>query len=100
METSELQELAAKIVGTIDKQCGVNRDAQLGLSQLIEELGELARLMNLEKLRAKKPKENDLEGEFADVFMQLAELAFLFNIDLEKATLGKIGILEKRHNLK
>ena len=100
METRELQELAAKMVGTIDERCGVHRDAQLSLSQLVEELGELARLVNLEKLRQRKPQEDDLEDEFADVFMQLAELAFLFNIDLEKATLGKFVILEKRHNLK
>lgn len=99
METKELQELATKIVDAIDKKYDVNRDAQLGVSQLIEELGELARLVNLEKLRNRKPEKKELEDEFADVYIQLAKLAFLFDIDLEKAILDKIDTLEKRHNL-
>lgn len=100
METKELQELAAKIVDEVDRKYGVNRDAQLSLSQLIEELGELARLLNLEKLRNTKARKVDLEDEFADVSIQLAKLAHLFDIDLEKAILNKIGTLKKRHLLK
>ncbi len=99
MEAKELQKLAAEIVDKIDVKFKLQRDAQLGLSQLIEELGELAKVVNLEKLRNKKPERKDLEDEFADVVLQLAKLANLFDVDLEKVILDKIEILKKRHNL-
>jgi len=99
MEVKELQKLAAEIVNKIDIKFKIKRDAQLNFSQLVEELGELAKVVNLEKLRNKKPKKKDLEDEFADVVLQLAKLADLFNVDLEKAILDKIKILKERHNL-
>lgn len=100
MEINEIQKLAAEIVERIDKKLGVKRDAQLNVSQLIEELGELTREINSKKLRHKIPEKKALEEEFADVFLQLASLAKLFDIDIEKAILDKIEILKKRHNLK
>jgi NTP pyrophosphatase (non-canonical NTP hydrolase) len=99
MEAKELQKLAVEIVDKIDIKFNLKRDAQLNLSQLIEELGELAKVVNLEKLRNKKPEKKNLEDEFADVVLQLAKLADLFDIDLEKATLDKIETLKKRHDL-
>ena len=83
----------------IDNKLNVDRDAQLNLSQLLEELGELARIVNFKRLRNKNPEKKDLEDEFADVFLQLSILADNFDIDLEKAILNKIEILKKRHNL-
>jgi NTP pyrophosphatase (non-canonical NTP hydrolase) len=99
MEIKEIQRLSAEIVDKIDKELNLNRDVQLNLSQLVEELGELARAVNLEKLRNKKPELQDLENEFADVFLQLAKLADFFGIDLEKSVLDKIETLKQRHNL-
>jgi len=99
METKELQKLAAEIVDKIDVKFNLKRDAQLNLSQLVEELGELAKVVNLEKLRNKKPEKKDLEDEFADVVLQLAKLADLFDVELEKAVLDKIEVLKRRHNL-
>ncbi len=65
----------------------------------MEEIGELARDINLPKLRNKKIDRKNLEGEFADVVLQLAVLADLYNIDFEKAVESKIEILKERHNL-
>lgn len=99
MDTKEFQKLSSQIVKKIDKKYNIDRDAQLNLSQLLEELGELARVANLKKLRNKNPEKKDLEDEFADVLLQLAALADFFDIDLEKAVLDKIEILKQRHNL-
>ena len=99
MNIKEYQKISAEIFEKMDKKFNLNRDAQLNLSQLIEELGELAKVVNLEKLRHRKPEKKDLEDEFADVFLQLAKLADLFDIDLEKAILDKIEVLKKRHDL-
>ncbi|AGK60847.1 putative pyrophosphatase [Archaeoglobus sulfaticallidus PM70-1] len=99
MEMEEFQKLAIETVNKIDKKLNLNRDAQLTLSQLIEELGELARAINSEKLRNKRAEKKELEDEFADVFLQLVKLADLFDVDLEKAVLDKIEVLIKRHAL-
>ena len=99
MDVKDFQKISSDIVRKVDDKCSVSRDAQLNLSQLLEELGELARLANLEKLRNRKPRIKDLEDEFADVFLQLAALAEIFDVDLEKAVLEKIETLRKRHGL-
>lgn len=99
MHIREYQKLATELIDKLDKKLNLNRDAQLNLSQLVEEVGELAKVVNLENLRHKKPEKKDLEDEFADVFIQLAKLADLFDVDLEKAILDKIEIVKKRHNL-
>ena len=54
MDVKEFQRLAVETVDKIDEKAGLNRDAQLGVSQLIEELGELAKEANREKLRNQK----------------------------------------------
>ena len=99
MNVKEFQKLSSDIVKKIDEKFSLDRDIQLNLSQLLEELGELARVANLKRLRNKTPEIKELEEEFADVFLQLATLADNLNVDLEKAVLDKIGILKKRHNL-
>lgn len=53
-----------------------------------EEVGELAKcIRNVEGIRVEKTKQNsvELEGEFADVFHYLLNLANKYHIDLEKA---------------
>ena len=99
MEVKDFQKLSAEIVKKIDNKYSISRDAQLNISQLVEELGELAKVANLKKLRDKDPEKKDLEDEFADVFLQLAALADIFKIDLEKSVLEKIKTLKQRHNI-
>ncbi len=99
MDVKEFQRIAVKIVDDVDNKVGLDRDPQLNLSQLVEELGELAKEVNREKLRKKTPEKKDLEDEFADVFLQFAKLADFFDIDLEKAVLDKIEVLKERHGL-
>ncbi|MBU0647879.1 nucleotide pyrophosphohydrolase [Patescibacteria group bacterium] len=99
MKTKQLQQLMSEIVKKIDQKYGIDRDVQLNISQLVEELGELAKEANLKKLRNKEPQKEDLEDEFADVFLQLATLATGLGVDLEEAALKKVEVLKERHDL-
>lgn len=99
MTIAELQKLCAKIVSDIDKKYGTKRDVHLSFVQLIEEIGELARDINLPRLRRKKRDKKNLETEFADVILQVTILAEMLNIDLEKSVEEKIKILKKRHRI-
>lgn len=99
MEIKDFQKECVKIVKEIDKKYNVERDPYLSFTQLMEEVGEMAKDINSPKLRNKALDKNNLEGEFADVLMQLAVLADLYNIDFEKVTETKINILKERHNL-
>ena len=99
METKIFQKICAEIVGKIDNKYEIKRDPHFSFTQLMEEIGELARDINLPKLRKKKIDRKNLEGEFADVILQLAILADLYNVDFEKAVKSKIEILKERHNL-
>ena len=99
METKKFQKICAEIVRKIDNKYEIKRDSNFSFTQLIEEIGELARDINLPKLRNKKIDRKNLEGEFADVILQLAILADLHNVDFEKAVKSKIEILKERHNL-
>ena len=99
MEVKEFQKMCAGMVDSIDRKLGVERDGHLNLAQLFEELGELARAVNAERLRKRKAESSELEDEFADVFLQLARLADLLGVDLEKAVLDKVEVLKKRHGL-
>jgi NTP pyrophosphatase (non-canonical NTP hydrolase) len=99
MDIRDFQKLSSDIVSKIDDKFNLDRDVQLNISQLLEELGELAQVANLKKLRNKEPEKKDLEDEFADVFLQFATLASSFDVDLEKSVLDKIEVLKKRHSL-
>jgi NTP pyrophosphatase (non-canonical NTP hydrolase) len=99
METKELQKIAVEIVDTLDKKFNIDRDLQLNFTQLIEEIGELAKDVNSKRLRNKDHDKENMEGEFADVLIQLAKLAHTLDIDLESAVQNKIEILKKRHGL-
>ena len=99
MEVLEFQKVCSSIVKKIDKKYSIDRTEQVNISQLIEELGELAKEVNKEKLRGKKAEKSDLEDEFADVILQLLTLAETFEVDIEKAVKTKIKILKQRHDL-
>jgi NTP pyrophosphatase (non-canonical NTP hydrolase) len=96
METKEFQKKCFDIVDKIDKKFSVNRDAQLSFTQFVEEVGELAKDINMKRLRNKEPDAENFSGEFADVFMQLATLAGMHGVDLEQAVDKKIEKLKER----
>jgi NTP pyrophosphatase (non-canonical NTP hydrolase) len=99
METREFQKMCAELVKKIDVKYNVERDPQLSFVQLTEEVGEIAKEINKPRLRHKEVDMENLEGEFSDVFLQLAILADTFDIDLEKAVESKTKILNERHGL-
>ena len=96
METKEFQKKCADIVDKIDKKYGIERNPQLAFTQLMEEIGELAKDINLKKLRKQEPDKENLSGEFADVFLQLAMLAEMHGVDLEEAIENKVRKLKER----
>lgn len=96
MDIKEFQKKCAEVVSKIDKKFEIERDSQLALSQFLEEIGELAKEVNLKKLRKKEPNKENLSGEFADVFLQLAMLADMHGVDIEEVTENKIKVLKER----
>ncbi|MFH1401506.1 MAG: MazG nucleotide pyrophosphohydrolase domain-containing protein [Parcubacteria group bacterium] len=96
METKEFQKKCAEVVNKIDKKYGIDRDPQLAFTQLVEEIGELAKDVNLKRLRKQEPDKENLSGEFADVFLQLAMLAEMHGVNLEEAVENKINKLKER----
>lgn len=99
MDIKDFQKYCAEIVSKIDQKFKIKRDAQLALSQLIEEIGELAKEVNRKNLRHEDPDFKKLENEFADVFLQLAKLASMHEVGLEKAVNQKIKELKERKYL-
>jgi NTP pyrophosphatase (non-canonical NTP hydrolase) len=99
MEVKEIQGLAVEIVRRIDQKLAVERDGQLTVSQILEELGELARLVNSERIRKEEANRDELEEEFADVLIQLLVLADIYSLDVERALIGKIRVLKERHRI-
>ena len=99
MQTKDFQKKCVETVKKIDEKYEIKRDSYISFTQLMEEIGELAKDINYPKLRNKEMNKDNLEGEFADVILQLAVLADLFDIDLEIAVEKKYKILKNRHNL-
>jgi NTP pyrophosphatase (non-canonical NTP hydrolase) len=99
METKEFQQKCAKIVSDIDNRYNIKRDLHFSFTQLMEEIGELAKDINLPKLRNKEIDKENLKGEFADVILQLSILAKMLDVDFEEAVKSKIKILKERHHL-
>lgn len=99
METKEFQKMCAEIVKKIDEKYNITRDPHFSFVQFAEEVGELAKEINKPKLRNKEIDRENLEAEFADVFLQFCILANLFDVDIEKAVDSKIKILKERHGI-
>jgi NTP pyrophosphatase (non-canonical NTP hydrolase) len=99
METREFQRMCSKLIRDIDAIYNINRDPQFGFTQMMEEVGELAKDINLPKLRDKEIDMENLKGEFADVFLLLANLAEMHGVDLEEAVMSKAKIIKARHGL-
>jgi NTP pyrophosphatase (non-canonical NTP hydrolase) len=99
METKEFQGKCAKIVKDIDAKYNINRDPHFSFVQFIEEVGEFAKEINKPKLRNKEIDRENLKGEFADVMLQFAILATMFDVDFEDAVESKLKILKERHGI-
>jgi NTP pyrophosphatase (non-canonical NTP hydrolase) len=99
MEIKNFQNLCAETVEKIDKKYDIERNPHFSFTQLMEEIGELAKAINLPKLRNKQLDQNNLDEEFADVLLQLAVLAKIHNVDFRSAVKSKILELKKRHNI-
>jgi NTP pyrophosphatase (non-canonical NTP hydrolase) len=92
----EFQKKCAEVVKKIDKKYNIKRDDHLSFAQLIEEIGELAEEINKPKLRNKPVDKENLGGEIADVFLQIAILADILEIDIEGAIDKKMIVLKER----
>lgn len=99
MTINEFQSKCVQIVKTLDDKYGVKRDPYLSFTQLMEEIGELAKEINKPDLRGQKIDAANLSGEIADVYLQLSILADMFNIDFEKAIEEKIKNFKQRRYL-
>lgn len=99
METKEFQEKCVRIVKNIDDKYNLNRTPELSFIQLTEEIGELAKEVNRPTLRRQTIDPKELNGEFADIMLQLAVLANMYNIDLEGAVDYKLKELQNRHGV-
>ena len=99
MEIKNFQNLCAEVVDKIDMKYNIERNPHFSFTQLMEEVGELARAVNMPKLRNKELDQNNLNEEFADVLLQLAILAKIHNVDFESAVKMKIQELKARHNI-
>ncbi|MFT7486486.1 MAG: NTP pyrophosphatase (non-canonical NTP hydrolase) [Candidatus Paceibacteria bacterium] len=78
MQVTEFQELIERIYFERDKKRGLEGTHMW----FCEEVGELTRAL-------RRGQQDELEGEFADVFAWLATLASMSGIDLEKAATKK-----------
>ena len=99
METKEFQKKCADIVKSIDVKYELTRDEHLSFVQFVEEVGELAKKINKPKLRKQEIDRENLNGEFADVVLQLFILADILDVDVEDAVESKLKILKERHGI-
>ncbi len=99
MNMKDFQKRCASIVNEIDRKYGIKRDPHFGFTQLMEEVGELAKDINMPKLRNREIDQNNLNGEFADVILQLSALAEILGVDFEEAIESKIKTLKERHSV-
>lgn len=98
MTTNEFQQMCSKTVNDIDAKYNITRDPHFCFTQLMEEIGELAKEINKPKLRNKEIDRENLNGEFADVMLQLLTFAEMLNVNIKEAVESKIKILKERHN--
>lgn len=99
MDIRNFQKYCAGLVKKIDRKYNIDRDSYLSFTQLMEEIGELARDVNRPKLRNQKIERENLMGEFADVFLQLCALAEILGIDIADSVDLKKRVLKKRHGI-
>ena len=64
--------------------------------QLVNEVGELGRVINPDRPKKQEEKDLQIPGELADIFYALICFANKNQVDLSEALLKKMGIFEKR----
>ena len=99
MDTKEIQTKTDNIINAIDKKLDVNHDVNHTMMHLIEEIGELAKQINNKNIRHIEQDKANIEEELADILLLTIRLANIYNVDTERAIIGKINKLKQRHNL-
>ncbi|GEM_PF-2602760 len=93
------QDIAKDARGTFDKKfSNTFKTPQDFLVDLMEECGELAKIVSDKEIRKQKPRDGDLEGELIDIYMDILWLANYYEIDLEKEFINKINKWNKRYD--
>lgn len=96
MNLDELQNTSKELIKEFDAAYKAKHDSDTTIIHLVEEFGEIAReLYNQKSGRAKFNKKN-LEGELADMYLLLAQLAETQGIRIETAVTEKIKELKER----
>ncbi len=99
MEVKDFQRICVKLVDELDAKYKVKRDPQLNMVQLMEEIGEISKDINLKRLRNRDPDIENLKGEIADAMLLLSKMADMYDIDLEESVKNKIEELKKRNKI-
>ena len=97
MNLDELQRRATEIVEEFDRLRGGKHDSDTTVIHLIEEFGEIAREIYNEKSGRGKFDKKNFEGEIADMYLLLAQLATTKGVSVESAVAEKIEGLKARH---
>ena len=100
MEIEELQKQIDEIVNKSDKFYGGKHDANSTFIHLIEEVGEIADVINEPNIRGRELNVTKLGKEISDSILFLVKLASIHNINLEEVIKNKIDELNERHSLK
>lgn len=99
MNLSDIQKLSSDIAEKIRVKRGAEATDYVSVLHIVEEFGEIARqLYNLERKRKDFSKEN-LDEEFADLIMLIADFSYRKNVDLTSAIHKKVEKLKAKHDL-
>jgi len=99
MELNEFQKRSTEMIEKIDGKVNRDHNVDLTIIHLVEELGEIARIIYNEKTKRVPVSKEAIGGEFADSFMLLSHLATKFDVDLQQAMNKKMEELKKRFEL-
>lgn len=99
MKLNEFQKVSTETIEKIDRKMNRDHDVDLTIVHLIEELGEIARIIYNDKTKRAPVAKDAIGGEFADSMMLLAHLASKFDVDLEYSAEKKMEELKKRFDL-
>lgn len=99
MEIEKIQNEINEIIDKIDKKTNCEHNLNNTFIHLIEEIGEVANILNKPNIRGENIRKEDLSEELADVLLLTTRIASLHNIKIEEAITNKIIKLKQRHNL-
>jgi len=99
MELKDLQKECKKIVDGVGDSLNRRHTKDEAFIHLVEEIGEIGREINNQRLRPEKFDKENFKKEFADTLLFLLYLAEIYNVDIQKAIKEKMNELKKRFNL-